>query len=46
MGYGGDMSPHSLQKNRMLDVLLSREDTDVTKLLELLKKLLERKDEN
>jgi hypothetical protein len=30
----------------MLDVLLNREDTDVRKLIELLQKLIEKKDNN
>lgn len=37
-----DYSPASQYKNRMLDVVLGREDTDVAKLLELLDKLLDK----
>lgn len=41
-----DLSPSSQYKNRMLDVVLGREDTDVAKLLELLDKLLDRNESN
>lgn len=46
LSLGGDLSPSSQDKNRMLDVVLGREDTDVARLLELLENLLEKNEGN